>query len=326
MLHHQPPIGWPRVKFEEGATLRIPDPAVLEHHSLINLLNIIGLTVQCWEMDHPIDETSQQITEKEIPAIVGLIRDPLQPRFRVIHDQCLQLEVSLHRFISKHQAGDQQQQEEVLNNLLDFALLLKMQIEDLERKWKHPTHWRRVHFYEIEYRMRSLFAAMERYAAGRYKIRFNPPLSESENKIDQSSSYTIRLESLFGDDSDAQFPIPSQLPATIQDLCANARKYSPIGSTIEASLGVEKQVITFTIQDSGIGIAPDELNKVVMFGYRGSNAENTKSYGGGYGLTKAVFLTQKYNGSLELASKLGQGTWIQIKIPVPPDTSSSTTA
>jgi hypothetical protein len=83
------------------------------------------------------------------------------------------------------------------------------------------------------------------------------------------------------------------------------------------SFSKKEDKIKFVLEDTGIGIKKGELDKVIEFGFRGSNLEGKQTHGGGFGLTKAYQTTKKYNGRFWIDSELDLGTSIIIEIPKP---------
>jgi len=74
--------------------------------------------------------------------------------------------------------------------------------------------------------------------------------------------------------------------------------------------------IRFQVQDSGIGIASDELSKIFM-PFQQVGERNYKAQGTGLGLTISKQLVEVMGGKLNVKSTLGQGTtfWIDIDLP-----------
>lgn len=100
-------------------------------------------------------------------------------------------------------------------------------------------------------------------------------------------------------------------------MLANSRKYTEPGGRINAGLTETEDHIRFVIEDTGIGIPNNELEKVIDFGYRASNLEGKKTHGGGFGLTKAYSITKNNNGRFWIDSQVNLGTTIKIEIPKP---------
>ena len=72
--------------------------------------------------------------------------------------------------------------------------------------------------------------------------------------------------------------------------------------------------IQLKIIDKGIGIAKRDLENVKTPFHRGNNA--IKMVGSGIGLTLSSKIIELHNGSLEIQSKLNEGTKIIVKLPV----------
>ena len=102
-----------------------------------------------------------------------------------------------------------------------------------------------------------------------------------------------------------------------RDLIANARKYTPPGGIINAGLRDDGKQITLVVEDNGMGIPTDEIEKVVDFGYRATNARDRRTCGDGFGMTKAYATVRRFNGRFWIKSSVGAGTKITIRIPRP---------
>ncbi len=310
MSNTYPPEDWTSISFGNDHKIIIPNDSIVENHSLVNLISIIGLVVQYWEIDNPSTEHSRNITKKDIPSIRESIRK--DSHYSVILDLCRPLQKSLKIFFVD--AKIQGIEEGPLSQLRDLQFLLEMQISELDNILKHPDSWMKVQFSDIVVRLKYFFQAMERNAKGRYRIVFN---DATHNQTPAPTTYSIRLNCNNSDSFDQSLLIPTSFVSTIQDLMANARKYSPIGTMIDANIEEKDGIFTFTILDQGKGIPENELSKVVEFGYRASNVKDIESFGGGYGLTKTLQLCSKYDGTMRLSSKLNEGTSIQLEIPIP---------
>jgi signal transduction histidine kinase len=75
--------------------------------------------------------------------------------------------------------------------------------------------------------------------------------------------------------------------------------------------------LRFVIQDTGCGIPADEIVTVVQYGRRGSNVRHVRTMGGGFGLTKAFLVTQRFGGRFWIKSEIGVGTRITLVLPTP---------
>ena len=74
----------------------------------------------------------------------------------------------------------------------------------------------------------------------------------------------------------------------------------------------DRPLVRFEVADRGIGIEPGELSNVFAKFSRGSNA---KVGGSGLGLAIARRIVEHHGGSLDLESRLGEGTVSIVTIP-----------
>ncbi|MEZ4645661.1 MAG: ATP-binding protein [Chloroflexota bacterium] len=121
-----------------------------------------------------------------------------------------------------------------------------------------------------------------------------------------------------------QLDIPPDLPAISVDLdrivqvlgnlVSNALRHTPAGGVIRMAAQGENEHLLLQIQDTGAGIAPEDLPHVFDRFYRGDKA---RSEGGesGLGLAIARSIVEAHNGRIRATSILGQGTTFTISLP-----------
>jgi len=87
-----------------------------------------------------------------------------------------------------------------------------------------------------------------------------------------------------------------------------------------ALLMTPEPAIEFSVRDTGIGIAGDQLEKIFDAFYQ-VDGGSTREYGGaGLGLAIAKSLTEAHHGIIRVESRLGIGTTFAVTIPqMPPD-------
>jgi signal transduction histidine kinase/ActR/RegA family two-component response regulator len=97
------------------------------------------------------------------------------------------------------------------------------------------------------------------------------------------------------------------------NLLSNAVKYTSKG---QASLVVRyrNQVAEFEISDTGMGIPPEDLQRVFQPFERGSGAEVRTIPGTGLGLTITQLLTQVMGGEIKVRSTPGEGTVFTVRL------------
>ncbi|NOV02904.1 sensor histidine kinase [Paenibacillus planticolens] len=97
-------------------------------------------------------------------------------------------------------------------------------------------------------------------------------------------------------------------------LLDNALKYSQ--QKVILSIGLtEDQWVVLEVIDQGIGIAESDIPHLFDRFYRSDKARNRKQGGAGLGLAIAQHIVQKHGGSIELKSRLGEGTSAIVKLP-----------
>ena len=105
----------------------------------------------------------------------------------------------------------------------------------------------------------------------------------------------------------------------VSNLLENAVKYTPEGG--EVRMTVENgEAVRVCVEDSGIGIAKADQERVFDGFYRTDTAKATGEAGTGLGLSIVRQLTERWGGSIELESEPGKGTRISVRLPTP-DTS-----
>ncbi len=98
-------------------------------------------------------------------------------------------------------------------------------------------------------------------------------------------------------------------------LISNALKYTFEGS-IELGFQVQSGILTFYVEDTGIGIPAQEQSKIYDSFYRGDQAISLVIGGTGLGLSIAKELVRALNSKLELSSVPGKGSIFSFSIPI----------
>ena len=125
--------------------------------------------------------------------------------------------------------------------------------------------------------------------------------------------------------------IPSEMPEIVGDadylprvfvhILDNAIKFTDTGGKITVSITEDKGFVHLIINDTGIGIAEENLEKVfgMFFQLDGSS---TRNYGGnGLGLYMCKIIIEEHKGKIWIDSEEGQGTTVHILLPTHVDPS-----
>ncbi|MDV6331877.1 HAMP domain-containing sensor histidine kinase [Asticcacaulis sp. 201] len=99
------------------------------------------------------------------------------------------------------------------------------------------------------------------------------------------------------------------------NLLSNAVKFTPQGGTVTLNLSQSEEMVDIVITDTGIGIAPDDLNRIGQ-PYEQSGPAEQRAMGTGLGLSIVKAMAHLLGGSMTLASQLGEGTTVTVRLPV----------
>jgi CheY-like chemotaxis protein len=118
---------------------------------------------------------------------------------------------------------------------------------------------------------------------------------------------------------------PSRIRQIIVNLIGNAIKFTETGEVVLEIDCVEKSEteaqLRFTVIDTGIGIAPEHLDKVFEE-FEQADASTTRRFGGtGLGLAISARLVQMMGGRIWVESKLGKGSKFRFELPMEIDNS-----
>ncbi len=100
----------------------------------------------------------------------------------------------------------------------------------------------------------------------------------------------------------------------VLNLLSNAFKFTMSGQ-IEVSLKATGNVVELTVQDTGSGIAAEELPHIFERFYRVSQAQGRSYEGSGIGLALVQELVKLHGGTTRVESELGQGSTFTVSIP-----------
>ena len=105
---------------------------------------------------------------------------------------------------------------------------------------------------------------------------------------------------------------PGRLRQVLLDLIENADKYSPPDRPIQLVMRQESNVACIDVIDQGIGIPEAELDAVFERFHRASNAPERT--GSGLGLSVVKLLVEGMGGTIELRSRLGEGSCFTVRL------------
>jgi signal transduction histidine kinase len=101
----------------------------------------------------------------------------------------------------------------------------------------------------------------------------------------------------------------------ITNLLSNALKYTPAGGQVSVRFRVDAQALVIDVADTGLGIAPDELDRVFDRFFRSESPEKRAILGTGLGLPIARAMAEAQGGTLTVASELNTGSTFTLTLP-----------
>ena len=108
-----------------------------------------------------------------------------------------------------------------------------------------------------------------------------------------------------------------KLKQVILILVDNAIKYTPEGGKVVVRFdGVFEEMARFSVMDTGIGIAPEDLERVFERFFRVDKARSRELGGNGLGLSIAHEMVRLHNGKISVESVVDQGTKFTVNIPL----------
>lgn len=98
-------------------------------------------------------------------------------------------------------------------------------------------------------------------------------------------------------------------------LVDNAIRYTPRGGTVRVAVRAEPAGAVLTVEDSGIGIPPEERQRLFERFFRGAAARQLAPDGSGLGLPIARAIADRHGAGIEIADNTPTGTRITLRFP-----------
>ena len=147
----------------------------------------------------------------------------------------------------------------------------------------------------------------------------------------------VRLETLFDElkadyqpqaaekQIDLQLKLPPKLPVirgdrdkitlALHNLVGNALKYTPDGGRVTIGVDFDGKQMAVTVTDTGIGISPEDAERIFERFYRAKDARVAKITGTGLGLTLAREVIRMHGGDITVESQIDQGSTFTMTLP-----------
>jgi signal transduction histidine kinase len=107
-----------------------------------------------------------------------------------------------------------------------------------------------------------------------------------------------------------------RIAQVLTNLLSNAYQYTLSGGRIALSVSLREDVLQVDVTDTGIGIAPEDQDRVFDRFYRADHpVVQQESGGAGLGLALAKMFVEMHGGRLWVDSELGQGSTFSFTLP-----------
>ena len=128
-----------------------------------------------------------------------------------------------------------------------------------------------------------------------------------------AKQHQVELE-LTGDHAAVQ-GLPSVVEEMVYNLCDNAIKYNRPGGKASVQVEDGADAVTVTVSDTGIGIPPEDRERVFERFYRVDKSHSKAIGGTGLGLSIVKHGAALHNARVELDSAPGKGTTVRLRFP-----------
>ena len=136
---------------------------------------------------------------------------------------------------------------------------------------------------------------------------------------ERASKAGLHLVPDLQDDLDMIEADPTRLRQILLNLMINAVKFTPRGGTVGLQVRRLKDgEVEFIVKDTGVGIAPEDMSRIMEPFSQARHSHVAKNEGTGLGLPLAKAFAELHGGSLRLESAVGKGTSARVIIPASP--------
>ncbi|QBX55519.1 HAMP domain-containing histidine kinase [Nocardioides seonyuensis] len=99
------------------------------------------------------------------------------------------------------------------------------------------------------------------------------------------------------------------------NLIGNAAKYTPKGGTITITLVPSGEMVELSITDTGVGISPEDQERLFEEFFRSSDPEVLDIPGTGLGLAIVHRIVEQHHGTIDVVSAPGEGSTFTVSLP-----------
>lgn len=157
------------------------------------------------------------------------------------------------------------------------------------------------------------------------RLELNPSAVNPGEIVNSVAGIVHGLAEAAGIELDVDAPVTSRrivadeakIKQVLYNLAGNAIKFTPRGGNVRVAARFEKDVLRLTVTDTGIGLAPDDLERIFL-PFEQANGSTAREFGGtGLGLALSKRLVELHGGTVWAESGgQGRGATFGVELPV----------
>jgi signal transduction histidine kinase len=242
---------------------------------------------------------AEQALEREVSRLKRIPKAELMPMLQLTHElrsPLAAIQNSLDMVMQGYAANDPALQDEMLSLARDRAAGMMARVNDFMRLGA-------VQHAEIERKVQpvQLLDVVWRLAP---EMRVRAKWRAVNFRVDAPESLPLVIGTY------------EDMEHLVSNLLNNAIKYTEPGGTVAISLREKDDRVIGVVEDTGIGIAPEDLPRIFDEFYRSEHAKDMDAHGTGLGLAIAKRVANLYGGQIDVESQLGKGSKFSFSFPI----------
>jgi signal transduction histidine kinase len=133
---------------------------------------------------------------------------------------------------------------------------------------------------------------------------------------ERALGHGIKLELEVAPELDTIVADERKLKQVVVNLLANAVKFTPDGGTVRLRAARENGEVRLAIQDTGIGIAPEDQERIFEEFQQASHQSEKSREGTGLGLSLSRRMVELHGGTISVESAPGRGSTFTVALPL----------
>jgi signal transduction histidine kinase len=145
-------------------------------------------------------------------------------------------------------------------------------------------------------------------------IKLSEVISESSSHVELMADQK-KIKIANETNGEIIFADKAMITIVVRNILSNAIKFSEVSSCVNISVKESANTIKMAIRDQGMGMMPEELNKLFKQEESTQNIGNSLEKGAGIGLLLCKDLMDKNNGKISVESVQGEGSVFYLELP-----------